>query len=242
MKLRPLTLSLATLLLTPSLQAQEQTSSSLWSMIQQGGWAMYPLAACSLALFYIAIHCYRETRPKNFSPPNLVQQLSQNFSAADIPASQKIARSSDTLLGRSLTAAFPKLNTREPANDLEAFETEIGAALSSEENAIAQWTHYLSVVANVAPMIGLLGTVSGMIGGFQTMATGGMGRPELFAGDIGEALITTATGLCIGIPAMIAHSVFNNRLQNAITETTRQANNLIDQLPQKETSHLAHHL
>lgn len=222
-----------TLLPAASLQAQEQSSSSLWSMIQQGGWAMYPLAACSLALIYIAIHCYRETRPINFAPPSLVQQLSSHFSTGNIPQAQQGARNSNTILGRSLSIAFPKLDPHAINDSLEPFETEIGAALSVEENAISQWTHYLSVVANVAPMVGLLGTVSGMIGGFQTMATGGMGRPELFAGDIGEALITTATGLCIGIPAMIAHSVFNNRLNTAITETTRQANTLIDQLPKE---------
>lgn len=202
-------------------------------MIQQGGWAMYPLAACSLALIYIAIHCYRETRATNFAPPRLIQQLRSHFSTGNLAQAQQGARDSDTILGRSLAAAFPKLESNTPTEDLEPFETEIAAALSVEENAISQWTHYLSVVANVAPMVGLLGTVSGMIGGFQTMATGGMGRPELFAGDIGEALITTATGLCIGIPAMIAHSVFNNRLNTAITETTRQANALIDQLPKK---------
>ncbi len=232
MLLRTLAIT-STLLLAPSLQAQEQRASSLWSMIQQGGWAMYPLAACSLALIYIAIHCYRETRPTQFAPPSLVQELTSHFSTGNIPGAQSSARSSNTLLARALASAFPKFPGASTTQTLEPFEAEIGAALSSEENAIAQWIHYLSVVANVAPMIGLLGTVSGMIGGFQTMATGGMGRPELFAGDIGEALITTATGLCIGIPAMIAHSVFNNRLQTAITETTRQANALIDQLPKQ---------
>ena len=60
-------------------------------------------------------------------------------------------------------------------------------------------------------MIGLLGTVSGMISAFDTMAAGGMGRPELLAGNIGEALITTATGLVIGIPAMIAYFIMRNR-------------------------------
>ncbi|MBD5778244.1 MotA/TolQ/ExbB proton channel family protein [Pelagicoccus sp. NFK12] len=223
---------LSFLLATTHLHAEgPESSSSLWSMIQQGGWAMYPLAACSLALIYIAIHCYRETRPKNFAPPSLLNDLRTAFETGNVPSAQQLALGSQTTLGRALTSALPKLKSASSPSELESFETEMGAALSSEESSIAQWIHYLSVVANVSPMIGLLGTVSGMIGGFQTMATGGMGRPELFAGDIGEALITTATGLCIGIPAMIAHSVFNNRLQNAITETTRQTNALIDSLP-----------
>ena len=67
-------------------------------------------------------------------------------------------------------------------------------------------------------MLGLLGTVSGMIKAFQTMATGGMGKPELLAGNIGEALITTATGLIIAIPAMISYFIFkNNFIKNMST-------------------------
>ncbi len=83
---------------------------------------------------------------------------------------------------------------------------------------------------NSSPMIGLLGTVSGMIGAFATIASGGMGRPELLAGDIGEALITTATGLVIGIPAMIFYFVLRNRLNNIILATTQTATLLIDYL------------
>jgi biopolymer transport protein ExbB len=77
-------------------------------------------------------------------------------------------------------------------------------------------------------MIGLLGTVSGMISAFQTIGRGGMGRPELLAGDIGEALITTATGLVIGIPAMIAYFILRNRLNNAMIATAQAGSELIE--------------
>ena len=63
-----------------------------------------------------------------------------------------------------------------------------------------------------------------MIGAFQTMSAGGMGRPEFLEGNIGEALITTATGLCIGIPAMIAHSYLTDRLNNQLVENGQRAN------------------
>ena len=85
-----------------------------------------------------------------------------------------------------------------------------------------------AVVASVAPMIGLLGTVSGMISAFQTIGRGGMGRPELLAGDIGEALITTATGLVIGIPAMIAYFVLKNRLNTAMIATAQAGTEVIE--------------
>ena len=90
-------------------------------------------------------------------------------------------------------------------------------------------------------MIGLLGTVSGMIGAFSTISSGGMGRPEMLAGDIGEALITTATGLVIGIPAMIAYFILKNRLGNQMLATAQTANRLIEHLADEiepvKTSH-----
>ena len=208
--------------------AEEQ--SSLWAMIQQGGWAMIPLALCSLTLIYLIIHSLRETRNQNFGNDTIAAKVSELCQGGDLQKALSVAKSDVTALGRALSKAIPKIEKHLPENRHEIFDNEIAESLELEENAIAQWIHYLSVIANVAPMIGLLGTVSGMIGGFQTMSAGGMGRPELFAGDIGEALITTATGLCIGIPAMIAHSYFSNKLNTLIVETSRRAGLVADAL------------
>lgn len=114
-------------------------------------------------------------------------------------------------------------------------EETIQERFDLEEHSVGQWIHYINVIATVSPMVGLLGTVSGMIGAFQTMSTGGMGRPELLAGNIGEALITTATGLCIGIPAMVAHSYFNNRLNNQLVESAQRANSISEHLDADST-------
>src|SRR5690606_15323629 len=70
---------------------------------------------------------------------------------------------------------------------------------------------YLSIIATLAPLVGMLGTVSGMIKAFRNIALGGMGKPELLADNISEALITTAVGLIIGIPAMFAYFFFKSR-------------------------------
>ena len=84
-------------------------------------------------------------------------------------------------------------------------------------------------------MIGLLGTVSGMISAFQTIGQVGMGDPSALAEDIGEALITTATGLTIGIPAMIAYFVFRNRLNAEILRTVETGGDLIDSFVEQST-------
>ena len=88
----------------------------------------------------------------------------------------------------------------------------------------------LSVIGATAPMIGLLGTVSGMIKAFQTIGTQGMGKPEVLAGNIGEALVTTATGLIIAIPAMLFYYSFRNSFIKTAASLGRNVGGLLDTL------------
>jgi biopolymer transport protein ExbB len=210
--------------------ATKVKSSSLWNMIEQGGWAMVPLGICSLALIYLIIHSLRETKPSRFGTEFFGARMQSLCESGKLEEALAAAKQEPTLLGKALAAALPKLTEEKRESDREKVEDTIQEHFELEEHSIGQWIHYINVIATVSPMIGLLGTVSGMIGAFQTMSAGGMGRPELLAGDIGEALITTATGLCIGIPAMVAHSYFNNRLNNQLVENTQRANAISESL------------
>lgn len=164
---------------------------TLFELLKQGGWAMYPLGILSLSLFALVLYSWMQTsrgyygfRKSRWTEIPVTRQLAERARHADIAMKQ------------------------ESMHDTAA----------SIEGTTIRWIQYLNVIATVAPMVGLLGTVSGMIGAFQTIATGGMGKPELLAGDIGEALITTATGLTIGIPAMIFYFVLKNRLDQRLEE------------------------
>ena len=207
-----------------------ESSSSLWTMIKQGGWAMYPLGLSSMALIYLAIHCFRETKTINFGNEPLAARIAALCRKGKLEESIATAKQDPSLLGKALALGLPKFDFEQRDESAEKINESVSETIELEDHAIGQWIHYINVIAAVAPMIGLLGTVSGMIGAFQTMSAGGMGRPELLAGDIGEALITTATGLCIGIPAMIAHSYFNNRLNNQLVETAQQAAQVVESL------------
>jgi len=192
-------------------EAASEASLSLWGLIQQGGWAMYPLGLCSLIMFFLIFYAWKETRRSKF------------FTAAETDECAEGLLSSNTLLGRALAPSIAR-----HSQNREKAEALFIENLEAEENAVSQWVTYLNVVASVAPMIGLLGTVSGMISAFQTIGRGGMGRPELLAGDIGEALITTATGLTIGIPAMIAYFVLRNRLNSAMIATAQAGTEIME--------------
>ncbi len=200
-------------------------SKSLWGLLEQGGWAMYPLA-----LFFLIIYGWRETSRAKFLPGPMIDELCALFHLRNLDEAAKILTRHPSVLSRCLQTALERARPDMADANKEKVESSFVEVMESEENNIGQWIHYLNVVAAVSPMIGLLGTVSGMIGAFSTISSGGMGRPEMLAGDIGEALITTATGLVIGIPAMIAYFILKNRLGNQMLATTQAANRLIEHL------------
>lgn len=228
--------SIVTLLTVSTVQAQDAEAvptdggQSLWGLILQGGWAMWPLGLCCLTMFFLAIYGWRETARKKFVPDNALPQLSDALKARDLAAATQILQSTNTVLSRAMIPALSKARPEEADANKEKVEFMLSDSLEAEENSVGQWVNYLNVIAAVAPMIGLLGTVSGMISAFQTISMGGMGRPELLAGDIGEALITTATGLVIGIPAMIIYFVLKNRLGSMMIATVQSASDLVDDL------------
>lgn len=207
---------------------------SLWEMLRQGGWAMYPLALCSMAMFALIFYGALETRRRKFVPDTVLPQIGEHLGDRDINSAVGLLQAAPTVLSRSMEPALLKARPNLPDANKPSVEDAFSEMLDHEENNVAQWIQYLNVIATVAPMIGLLGTVSGMIGAFQTISFSGMGRPELFAGDIGEALVTTATGLVIGIPAMIAFFVLRNRLDNAMLLVSQNASTLIDRLAGEE--------
>jgi biopolymer transport protein ExbB len=93
---------------------------------------------------------------------------------------------------------------------------------------------YLSIIGATSPMLGLLGTVSGMIKAFSTIGAKGMGKPEELAGNIGEALVTTATGLIIAIPAMLTYYYFRNNFIKSTATLGRNIGALLDTLESGE--------
>ncbi|MCD8482540.1 MAG: MotA/TolQ/ExbB proton channel family protein [Verrucomicrobia bacterium] len=181
--------------------------TSLLDLISQGGWAMWPLGTLSMLMLFLVFHCWQLCRITNICRDDRTDA----GASGEASAYQRVRAAKSKAVSAGLTQAV--------------IEQRVQEALLTEETKVGQWIQYLNVIATVAPMVGLLGTVSGMISAFQTIAAGGMGKPELLAGDIGEALITTATGLVIGIPAMVAYFVCRNRLSNAMTALQAQLDN-----------------
>ena len=121
-----------------------------------------------------------------------------------------------------------KLNRDAADFNKTAAETAIIESVDQQETRMSFWLNLISVIAALSPMLGLLGTVQGMIGAFDTIGKGGMGKPELLAGDIGIALITTFYGLCIGIPAMLAFFLFRGIFNARLAQISVTLNELLE--------------
>ncbi len=217
-------------------QAADATqNTSLFGLLQQGGWAMFPLGLTALFMFFLIFYCWKETVGRRFVPVASIGSLSEALSKRDLPQVYNLCQAAPTVLTRCLSHALSKSRPAQADGNKEKIEASYMDSIEGEDGGISQWINYLNVVAAVAPMIGLLGTVSGMISAFQTIGQVGMGDPSALAEDIGEALITTATGLTIGIPAMIAYFVFRNRLNAEILRTVETGGDLIDTFVEQST-------
>jgi biopolymer transport protein ExbB len=189
---------------------------SLFELLAQGGWAMWPLGTISFGLILLLILGWQGTRRRLHAPPQLAHEAGRLLAGGNTAACGALLRGSGASLGRIGATLLDRNNLA--GGDAAAWSEELARLLDEEEAQAGQLLQYLNVIAQVAPMVGLLGTVSGMIGAFQTIAGGGMGKPELLAGDIGEALITTATGLVIGIPALVGYFALRARLRARLRE------------------------
>ena len=205
-------------------------SMTLWDLIVVGGWAMWPLGACSLAMVGLAVLNFRQINRKKMLPEAAIAQLRVAAREQNIETMVNVAAGTPSLFTNALLAGLRKLNPEDVEASKPGVESAIAEAVGREESQAGFLINFLSLVTAVSPMWGLIGTVSGMIGAFQKIAGGGMGRPELLAGDIGEALITTAAGLIIAIPSMFFYFLFRNMLNRIIQHAEMNYSLLLDDL------------
>jgi biopolymer transport protein ExbB len=169
---------------------------------------MWPLGLFSVATLFFIIRNTLLLRPKNLLRADLKPEIDSLLAQRDLKGVREICQNNPSLMTSVLDAGLERISEHDfdPVHVMEAVE-EAG---NEQMVTFMKPINYLSIIGGTAPMLGLLGTVSGMIKAFQTIAAGGMGKPELLAGNIGEALITTAAGLIIAIPAMISYFIFKN--------------------------------
>ena len=185
----------------------QETSRSLLDYWRVGGFAMYPIGLCSVALVGFSIYCAILYKTSKMTQPQLVPLLGEALEALDIEKAKSICSSAPGVLTNVLSAGLGRIR---PDAEINIPEVEKAMEEASVEEVATGMKPlgYLSIITQVAPMFGLLGTVTGMIGAFDKIGMGQMGSPEKLADNIGEAMITTAAGLIVAIPAMFAYFGF----------------------------------
>ena len=180
---------------------------TLFTYLRQGGPMMIPLVLCSLVgLILIVERGIFYYRVKG-NTAEIFSGIRELLLSGDLRKSVAICESHDHPVAATLKSGL--LRYGKSRDELEkAMESVALHELSKLEKGL--WI--LATVANIAPLFGFLGTVTGMIASFEALAEVGLGNPQAVAGGISEALITTATGLAIALPVQAAYNYFNNRV------------------------------
>lgn len=211
--------------------AAEKGSQSLFDMIKQGGWSMYVLGAFSLAVIGLLVYCLIDLQKKNFYPDHLVQGLRPDMEAVNLEGAISKVQGGDSCLASLLRAGYDHVaEFGYESIKSDDIRLEMATAAKRFNSGRVRIVNFFSIIAQAAPMMGLLGTVSGMIGAFGTLSSGGTGDPSAFAGDISEALVTTASGLVVALPSIFCYFIFRDRLSGLVSEADMNAKELLTQL------------
>jgi len=191
---------------------------SVWDFVVKGGPVMIPIGICSLVALTVIVERLVSLRRVQIIPPKFVDGVRSILSggASDrIVRAMEYCRASATPLANILAAGIKKLG--EPAEQVEKRIQETGQA---EIQRLRKYLRSLSVIAAIAPLLGLLGTILGMITAFETVAASpdSLGRTELLAKGIYEALITTAAGLIVAIPVVISYHWFAAKVDRMVLD------------------------
>jgi len=203
-----------------------ETSTSLLDLYYQGGWTMHLLLLASMGTVAVAVYCFTQVTRGRMVPKPLVNTLTTSMQKRDVGGAYQLCLAQPNSLSRVMSNALLKVNFDRDQANKTSMEDAAGETMDGEETRYMTWINYLNVFATIAPMIGLYGTVSGMITAFNQLKAG-QSEPADLAGGIGEAMITTAGGLIVGIPAMFFFFFFRNKLMGLMAELQRNASFLI---------------
>ena len=209
--------------------AKPPKDKTLMDLFNSGGPLMWPLLLCSIGTAAVGIYCFLQINGKKMMPPAQVEAVGQYMQARDASSAYSLCHSQPNVFANTIAAAMLKVNFERDLANKASMEQAAGETLSNEETKLNLWVNYLNVFATIGPMLGLLGTVTGMIASFDMLAAG-KSEPADLAGGIGEAMITTAGGLFVGIPAMFLYFYFRNLLQINIANIQKRATFMLDLL------------
>ncbi len=195
----------------------------MMELITKGGVLMLPILLCSVLALAICIERFINLSARKVHPQGFVDKLKKLLSDNKSKEALAICANSPYPIARIAEAGIFK-QQREREHVKEAVEH----SGKQEANNLHKFLAGLATIASITPLLGLLGTVTGMIKVFQVISLQGVGNPSALAGGISEALVTTAAGLVVAIPTLVAHNFFFKKANRLIMEMENISVELVD--------------
>ena len=219
------------LLQIPGVDAPEMTMTEQMAFVwDEMGFMRWPLGACVVVAILVIIWKFFDLLAKSGKTRKILTEVNQLLSDHKVEEAMEVCRESDSPAANIL---FAGLERRKEGTDriMKAIENQGLLELSRLEKGLV----VLATLINIAPLLGFLGTVIGMILAFQAIEVAGEVEATLVAGGIKVALLTTATGLAIAIPVSIAHNYFVSRIDSLVIDMEESEQKMIDTLHAMES-------
>ena len=194
-------------------------------LVTAGGWLMMLILLCSILALAICVERLYTLNTRKIAPPHLLATVWKQLKAGELDTQRLRSLRQSSPLGRILAAGLANAS-----HGRDVMKESIQDAASHVVHELERYLNTLGTIAAVAPLLGLLGTVVGMIKVFAQIMAQGTGNASALAGGISEALITTAAGLAVAIPALVMHRYFVGRIDAIVVGLEQETIKLMDAL------------
>jgi biopolymer transport protein ExbB len=192
-------------------------------IVQAGGWLMVPILLCSVVAAAISVERLWSMQRGRILPKNLLAQTWTSFKQGEFDQQTSRDLRVSSPLGQVLAAGV--VNAK---RGREIMKEAMEEATIQVNHELERYLTALGIIASIAPLLGLLGTVVGMIDVFDSLLAEGAGNANVLAGGISTALITTAAGMSVAIPALIFHRIFLRRVDEMVVDVENEASKFVD--------------
>lgn len=203
----------------------------MFEIVRAGGWLMLPLLLCSVVAVAIIIERLWTLRRRRVLPDDLTVKVWEWAHNRKLDESHLRALSESSPLGQILASGL--LNRSRSRDIMKESIEDTGRHVVHE---LERYLNSLGTIAAITPLLGLLGTVIGMVKVFTAITTHGVGNPTVLAGGISEALLTTAAGLSIAIPSLIGYRYLRGRVDGLVVQMEKEAMKLVDTIHRGESA------
>lgn len=192
-------------------------------LFKAGGWLMWPILICSILSLAIIAERFWSLRRSRLIPKHLVAQVWQWEKVGHLDTKRISDLRRGSPLGRILAAGL--VNRKHSRDIMKESIEEVGRHVAHE---LTRFLNTLGTIASISPLLGLLGTVIGMIKVFAVITAHGVGDPSILAEGISEALITTAAGLSVAIPTLMFHRFFSGKVEELVLAMEVEALKMVE--------------